>query len=306
MHLLRFKVALGLPIDFRISLPRMLSRGGTKSMRSPTPSPAAGPTMRSLSEVIVEIPVDNVPPPLIDDEAEIPSPYDSPVLVDPPSPTPTEIVVDEQPQDIMNDLSQYGIKVRDFAFHPDPDVIPAPTISNPIFELMEYDNVLFEQPRRKPVSGRALRRLLEVGWVTEEESVRDWLEMDWQSLRAYDAKGKHQWKPSSSEKPNDEEREEGRWQRAKVLGTLGTRIRPPSTTQPPSADVDVDVDMEPPGLSIAGDKGKKRAHDVEPVNNGVDSDSSPPKRSRPSPEVVPQQFPAGRMSGASSNNSEFG
>jgi hypothetical protein len=131
-------------------------------------------------------------------------------------------------------LSKHGIKVRDFAHHPDPNVIPAPDTSSPLLDLMHYDDVLFEYPRTAPVSGRTLRRLLDVGWVTQDEAKQDWEEMDWNSLKRYDEDSKKSckqlWRPKRVEKPSDEDREKGRlWRARGSMMARGIRLkaRPP-------------------------------------------------------------------------------
>jgi|ERR1700722_10426690 len=127
-------------------------------------------------------------------------------------------------------LYEHGIKWRDFARDPIPDVTPATIISSPLLDLMDYDDIIFESPRTKPVSGRTLRRLLDIGWVTEEEAKRDWQEMDHEALATYDAMlFKQPWKPAKAKRPSDEEREKGRRWRTRGLAKQRGRalLRPP-------------------------------------------------------------------------------
>jgi hypothetical protein len=154
---------------------------------------------------------------------------------------------------------------------------------------MEYDNVLFEQPRTRPVSGCTLRRLLDIGWVTKEESERDWSAMDWEALREYDAKSRYPWRPTRVAKPSDEEREEGRWQRANVLGTLGDRTRPASQQRQPARlphfapAAESRLATQP----IPMENSKKRAHGMDAMDSDETQSGacSPPKRSRSTPNV---------------------
>jgi hypothetical protein len=235
------------------------------------------------------------------------------VLIDPPSPADTEIVVEDEKFDeerLGSLLARNNIKVRDFAFEPDPTVTPVTVVKNPVLELMEYDGVLFESPRVRPVPGRTLRRLLDIGWITQEECVRDWLEMDWQALKEYDATGPHPWKPQRVNKPSEEERREKRLQRAKLFGTVEDRGRSQATNQPPpatrqsppiAARSDLTTILSLPSAakhergaspnSIPREGGRKRLHDIELYDSEHDrliSVGSPPKRSRSSPLILPQ------------------
>jgi hypothetical protein len=245
------------------------------------------------------------------DSAPLGEPF---VLIDPPSPADTEIVVEDEEIDeegLGSLLARNNIKVRDFAFEPDPAVTPATVIRNPILELMEYDKMLFESPRVRPVPGRTLRRLLDIGWITQEECKRDWSEVDWQALREYDATGPHPWKPQKVDKPSEEERAEKRQQRAKLIGTLEDRVRSQATIDPPpairqsppvAARSDLTTILSLPSAakhgrgistnSIPCERGRKRLYDIEICESEHDTPiaiGSPPKRSRSSPLIPPPE-----------------
>jgi hypothetical protein len=114
--------------------------------------------------------------------------YDASRIPDPPSPVPTEII-DIEGEDFVRTAKQYGVKVRDFAYEdPKADVPAAAEIwRNPFLTLLSHDMHI-----RRPLdpsfelSGKLLRRLLDVGLVTDEEAKKHWTLVDWQRLKAYD------------------------------------------------------------------------------------------------------------------------
>ncbi len=135
-----------------------------------------------------------------------------------PSPALTEIEFPE-PQDILEEVLQRGIKIRDFAYEA-PYVLPTapvtststseappstiasatPPIVSPgvpppkrtteIFDpykaLTEIDYRWTQKIRNYPVSGKTLRRLLDVEWLTPAELSARAHPMDGAALRKYD------------------------------------------------------------------------------------------------------------------------
>ncbi|KAI0338766.1 hypothetical protein BDW22DRAFT_1362480 [Trametopsis cervina] len=123
----------------------------------------------------------------------LPSIHTSPDLgpdIGPPSPVPTEII-DQEGEDFVRTAKQYGVKVRDFAHEdPKPGVGRVPEVwRDPFISLLSHDmhirrpsETCFELP------GKILRRLLDVGLVTQEEAKRHWTSEDWQRLEGYEAR----------------------------------------------------------------------------------------------------------------------
>jgi hypothetical protein len=246
----------------------------------------------------------------------------------PPSPVPTELNVDSPPPTPTTHLltlSLHGIKVRDFAFDPHAHtcVSPAATTFRPLYTIAVYDDILRKFPRTRPIPGRALRRLLDIGWVTEE--VGSWEEMDWKALRNYDAERSRLpsrpdipircQKPTMEERDRDREerrrareeerkereREEREWQKREREKRArekrerekrereGKRKMARSQGEQPNYVVSV---APPPPVLPPLDKGKKRAFDHDPEVNALldtSADARPhsPKRSRASPHKPP-------------------
>lgn len=50
---------------------------------------------------------------------------------------------------------------------------------------------MIRAPRDRPVPGKTLRRLLDLGFISKTEQDARWREMDWEELRRYDTKSSH-------------------------------------------------------------------------------------------------------------------
>lgn len=102
------------------------------------------------------------------------------------SPTPTEpCTVILTPEEHIEQCKSLGIKVRDFAY--EQSTLPVPEMFNPIAMLVQHDACLYEpslSPRWWP-SSKNLVRLLELGWVSEEEAQEYWFEEDIEHLMEY-------------------------------------------------------------------------------------------------------------------------
>ncbi|KAF7423006.1 hypothetical protein PC9H_011170 [Pleurotus ostreatus] len=72
---------------------------------------------------------------------------------------------------------------------PEKDELRRPTavLWSPDSALAEYDVRVASLTRTYPITGRTLSRLLEIGWVTEEEALEDCHEMDWEAMYKYRA-----------------------------------------------------------------------------------------------------------------------
>ncbi|KAF9495956.1 hypothetical protein BDN71DRAFT_809193 [Pleurotus eryngii] len=70
---------------------------------------------------------------------------------------------------------------------PEKDELRRPTavLWSPDSALAEYDVRVASLTRTYPITGRTLSRLLEIGWVTEEEALEDCHEMDWEAMYKY-------------------------------------------------------------------------------------------------------------------------
>lgn len=123
------------------------------------------------------------------------------------SPVATEIL-EPEPDDILVDLKRRGIKVLDFGFS-DPVAAAEPgrldlkptlstvtEIFNPSKGIAEYEYRAREEERTYPIAGKTLRRLLDMGLIKMEEAQRRLCKMDWDELKAYDAReSRHPWRP---------------------------------------------------------------------------------------------------------------
>ena len=128
---------------------------------------------------------------------------------EPPSPVPTEIV-DNVPEDYVRTAKCYGIKVRDFVDEPQRPTAPPPkeVWVDPWITLVVHDQHMMNPDNFKyTLSGKFLRRLLEIGFVSEEEAERNWSETDKEHLKDFDEGGfgargyvisKHRTKPTAA------------------------------------------------------------------------------------------------------------
>lgn len=125
-----------------------------------------------------------------------------------PSPVPTEIIPPDLTQEeIVDDIQQSGIKVRDFAYEKSVPVEQrSPELFDPILGWHVYETILENlNPERSPLNGRHLRRLLDLGWVSEEEDGQRWLKKDRESLEKFDSRPHYPWKALNLTKPKKDE-----------------------------------------------------------------------------------------------------
>lgn len=96
----------------------------------------------------------------------------------------------------MEDVQRMGIKVRDFAYEPLPPGGAAIECFDARGSLRDYRSWLFIPPyRRRKIEGRVLRRLLDMGFVSEFDDSLSWQACDWAALDDFDARPKYPWKP---------------------------------------------------------------------------------------------------------------
>lgn len=112
------------------------------------------------------------------------------------SPAPTEILDDPPVEEILANLKSLGIKIRDFGATEAINTTrqkssPATEIFDPYRGIAEFEYRLgFKKATRRPVAGKTLRRLLDLGWITKEEIDERCEEMDMEALREYDERVK--------------------------------------------------------------------------------------------------------------------
>jgi hypothetical protein len=158
------------------------------------------------------------------------------------SPTPTE-VEDPEPDQVLSQLQSLHIKVRDFAYElpyhpatspkstagtlltaaanspsPPAQVAHIPEIFDQYRGIAEVEYRLAQPaPRTAPISGKTLRYLFNLGWLSGSEAQERLHQIDWDALKAYDErtfgddKGKHKgqypWRPCTwTHVPDKEER----------------------------------------------------------------------------------------------------
>lgn len=111
----------------------------------------------------------------------------------PISPSATE-VVDHDGPDFVRTAKALGIKVRDFAHEPPkPNAMPSPELFSGPFYLLLFLDVHYRRPWDEAyfLCGKNLRRLLDIGYVSEEEKEKYWTERDKRILAQYDTKPKY-------------------------------------------------------------------------------------------------------------------
>lgn len=102
----------------------------------------------------------------------------------PPSPTSTDII-DVESEDFTRTARRHGVKVRDFAYEP-KSALPAKEYWDPLTSLLRHDiHIRRRSLGTYHISGKDLCRLLETGWVQNEEAERNWSAADWEMMKAY-------------------------------------------------------------------------------------------------------------------------
>lgn len=91
---------------------------------------------------------------------------------------------------MLVDLQQRGIKVRDFAHEPRVDSIVALETFDPWLGIAELEHRLTQVPRSFAISGKTLRRLLDMGWI-DGSDLAECHQMDLDALQEYDSRGPH-------------------------------------------------------------------------------------------------------------------
>ena len=133
-----------------------------------------------------------------------------------PSLTPTEIIpIEKTQEEIVEEIQQEGVKVRDFAYEKLPSHLePVPEIFDEALALGEYDQRMSMPRRVFPVPGKILWRLVNIGWVTMGEARKKWDPMDWKALSEFEKRPRYPWKHCKVPFPSPVDREWGRRERA--------------------------------------------------------------------------------------------
>ncbi|KAI0795962.1 hypothetical protein C8Q75DRAFT_354399 [Abortiporus biennis] len=156
------------------------------SLQITLPSPSTGtlrlstsqnPLKRKLSEL-----TDATPAPQIIMSTPTDETYNSP-----PSPVPTEII-DNEPEDYIRTAKQHGVKVRDFAYEARLKPYVTEVWTNPISTLAKFDAAVRKPYTTSSLSGRDLHRLMEIGWLTNEEANKYLTDIHWDRIQDYRSK----------------------------------------------------------------------------------------------------------------------
>lgn len=284
-----------------------------RSQSLPTAESSQGPSFgrRTQSEtqtssLHVPAPI-CLPPPSTDHTTQIASA---------PSPAPTEIIpVDLTADEIVQDIQQMGIKVRDFAYEHVPLDQRAPELFDPVMAWNQYEDALGNtDPRRHAFSGRSLRRLLDLGWISETLDGPRWQSKDRDALEDFDRRRPHYpWKAFGLPQPKKAKLKEaararlqfvhvGQWPPevlARGIARIGGFFRAGASTSTaekrPVDDGDGDGDNEGTDQKSGGSPRSKKQR----MGDGTPAVLVHPPSMQHTPCTLvngkpPQQFPAGR------------
>ncbi|KIM55685.1 hypothetical protein SCLCIDRAFT_1220967 [Scleroderma citrinum Foug A] len=279
-----------------------------RSQSLPTAESSQGPSFgrrtQSDTQRSLHVPAPICPPPGTDFTTQMASA---------PSPAPTEIIpVDLTADEIVQDIQQMGIKVRDFAYENMPLDQRAPELFDPIMAWNQYEDALTNtDARRNAFSGRSMRRLLDLGWISEALDGSRWQKKDRDALEEFDSRPHYPWKAFGLPQPKKAKLKEaararlqfvhvGQWPPevlARGIARIGGFFRqgPASTSEKrPVDDGGDDEDgTEQQGEGSPRSK-KQRTADGTPAVVLV----HPPSMQHAPCTLVngkpPQQFPAGR------------
>jgi hypothetical protein len=94
-------------------------------------------------------------------------------------------------EEIFANITSFGIKIRDFASPAEmrkATVKPVPEIFDQYRGIAKFECCLAVKTVRQPIPGKTLRRLLDLGWVTQQEVEERCAPMDIDTLEEYDAR----------------------------------------------------------------------------------------------------------------------
>ncbi|KAI6103828.1 hypothetical protein EDD16DRAFT_1640815 [Pisolithus croceorrhizus] len=273
-----------------------------RSHSEPTAESSQGPSFgrRTQSEISLCVPAPIYPPTSTDNLTSI-------QRAAAPSPVPTEIIpTDLTAEDIVEDIQRMGIKVRDFAYEPIPQAQLAPELFDPIMAYNYYEDALANtDPQRPPYNGRNLRRLIDLGWVSEAADRLRWQKKDIESLEAFDSRPHYPWKAYNLLKPTKDKLKEvararlqfvhgGQWPPevlARGLARIGGFLRQDASSGKRPAD-SAEAESQPEGSPPSK---KLRLLDDAPADSQAQSTSVQHAPLALVNGKAPQQFPAGRL-----------
>ncbi|KIJ62395.1 hypothetical protein HYDPIDRAFT_30368 [Hydnomerulius pinastri MD-312] len=280
---------------------RMLASRRTHSQ--PIGESSQGPSFgrRTQSELSLDIPMPTYQTPAADNAAPE-------QRASAPSPAPTEIIpADLTPEEIVADIQSSGVKVRDFAYESAPPISErAPELFDPVLAWNHYETTLGNSDtERNAINGRHLRRLLDIGWVSEADDGERWLKKDREALEMHDSRPHYPWKAFNITKPKKEQLREVattrfHWVNADQLVNQFAPLRRSGIRPSPIQKRSADARAESAHNSKFSPRSKKRRL----------SNSAAPVEAQPTPSQhiplalvngkPPQQFPAGQPSLSSS------
>lgn len=301
----------GIQFNLRTRIPGVLSiiytsgedrmAAPARSHSEPTAESSQGPSFgrRTQSEISLCVPAPVYPSTDTDNLTSI-------QRAAAPSPVPTEIIpMDLTPEDIVEDTQRMGIEVRDFVYEPIPQAQLAPELFDPIMAYNYYEDALANtDPQRPPCSGRNLRRLIDLGWVSEAADRPRWQKKDIEALKAFDSRPHYPWRAYKLPKPTKDKLKEvararlqfvhgGQWPPevlARGLARIGGFLRQDASSGKRPADV---AEAE---SQLEGSPPSKKLRLLDDASAGSQAQSASAKHT-PLALVngkAPQQFPAGR------------
>lgn len=130
-------------------------------------------------------------------------PQEPPSRSSAPSPAPTEIIpLDLTQEEIVEEIQNMGIKVRDFAYEAVPIPQRAPELFDPLQAWNTYETIISHPSMMRPcLPGKITRRLLDIGWLKREEEEERWSNKDREALDAYDNRPHYPWRAYNLAKP---------------------------------------------------------------------------------------------------------
>lgn len=273
-----------------------------RSHSAPTAESSQGPSFgrRTQSEVSLCVPTPIYPPSGTDNLTSM-------QRASAPSPVPTEIIpMDLTPEEIVEDIQRMDIKVRDFAYEPIPQAHLAPELFDPIMAYNYYEDALANpDPQRPAYSGRNLRRLIDLGWVSEAADGLRWQKKDIEALEAFDSRPHYPWKAYKLLKPTKDKLKEvararlqfvhgGQWPPevlARGLARIGGFLRQDTSSVKRPADI-AEAESQ---LKASPPSKKLRLADDTPAGSQVQPTSAQHTPLALVNGKAPQQFPAGPL-----------
>ena len=136
-------------------------------MHSASDSAPADPTVTPARKrhIFTLDPIDTTPDPTPSTSSELNSPAPTEIALDVP-----DFKIEPTPEERVEALKAAGIKVRDFAYEPQPSSSKAPEVFDPLPSLIATDwHMRNPEKNHGVLSGKSLFRLIKLGWLTMSE-----------------------------------------------------------------------------------------------------------------------------------------